>query len=93
MDPYKVRAFLDQFPDAHLHEALRLFLDADAKLKGGSGGRPARTLEDVLLRLCDRAQVTAHPPSTSRGAWVPQPSKARAISNVRTITSGKRTRS
>jgi DNA polymerase-3 subunit delta len=44
MDPYKVGAFLEQFPDTHMHEALRLFLHADAKLKGGSGGRPARIL-------------------------------------------------
>ena len=93
MDPYKVRAFLEQFSDAHLLEALRLFLDADARLKGGSSGRPARILEDVLLRLCDRAQVNAHPPSPSRGAEVPQPVRARTISNVRTITSGKQTRS
>jgi DNA polymerase III subunit delta len=93
MDPYKVRAFLEQFPDAHLHEALRLFLDADAKLKGGSDGRPARILEDVLLRLCDRAQPNPPPPSTSRGSEVPQPVRARTISNVRTITSGKQTRS
>jgi DNA polymerase-3 subunit delta len=91
MDPYKVRAFLEQFPDTHLHEALRLFLDADAKLKGGSGGRPARILEDVLLRLCDRAQPNT--PSPSRGSEVPQPVKARTISNVRTITRGTQTRS
>jgi DNA polymerase-3 subunit delta len=93
MDPYKVRAFLDQFPDAHLHEALRLFLDADAKLKGGSGGRPARILEDLLLRLCNRAQVAVRSPSSGRGAEAPQPMKARTISNVRTITSGKQTKS
>ena len=91
MDLSKVRAFLDQFPDGHLHEALRLFLDADAKLKGGSGGRPARILEDVLLRLCDRAQPNTPPPS--RGSAVPQPVRARTISNVRTITRGTQTRS
>ena len=93
MDPHKVRAFLDQFSDAHLHEALRLFLEADAKLKGGSGGRPARILEDVLLRLCNRAQVNARPPSPARGAEMPQPVRARTISNVRTITRGKQIRS
>jgi len=93
MDPYKVRVFLDQFPDTHLYEALRLFLDADAKLKGGSGGRPARILENLLLQLCNRAQVTLCPPSSGRGTDAPQPMKARTISNVRTITSGKRTRS
>jgi len=93
MDPYKVRAFLDQFSDSHLHEALRLFLDADAKLKGGSGGRPARILEDVLLRLCDRAQVNVCSPSPGRGAALLKPVRTRTISNVRTITSGKQTRS
>jgi DNA polymerase-3 subunit delta len=91
MDPYKVRAFLDQFPEAHLHEALRLFLDTDARLKGGSGGRPARILEDVLLRLCNRAPVNGHSPSPGRNTDVPQPVRARTISNVRTIR--KQTRS
>ena len=86
MDPSKVRAFLDQFPDAHLQEALGLLVDADAKLKGGSGGRPARILEWLLLQLCDRAQGQARPPSPSRGAEAPQPVKARTISNVRTIS-------
>jgi DNA polymerase-3 subunit delta len=93
MDPYKVRGFLDQFPDAHLQEALQLFLHADAKLKGGSGGRPARILEDVLLRLCDRAQGQVHPPTPSRGPEAPKPARARTISNVRTITRRKQTRS
>jgi DNA polymerase-3 subunit delta len=92
MDPYKVRAFLDQFPDAHLHEALRLFLDADAKLKGGSGGRPARILEDLLLRLCNRAAVNVPPPSSGRSVAAPLAMKGRTISNVRTITGGKQTR-
>jgi DNA polymerase III subunit delta len=93
MDPYKVRAFLDQFPDAHLHEALRLFLDTDAKLKGGSGGRPVRVLEALLLRLCGRAQPNVHLPSPGRGRDVPQPVRAKSISNVRTVTRGKQTRS
>jgi DNA polymerase-3 subunit delta len=93
MDPNKVRAFLDQFPEAHLQEALRLFFDTDAKLKGGSGGRPARILEDLLLRLCNRVPATGYSPSPSRNNEVPQPAKARNISNVRTITRGKQTRS
>ncbi len=93
MDPYKVRAFLERFPDARLHEALRLFLEADAKLKGGSGGRPARILEDVLLRLCNHAQVKARPSSPSRVAGPPLPRRTRTVSNVRTITRGKQTRS
>ena len=93
MDPSKVRAFLDQFPDAHLYEALRLFLEADARLKGGSGGRPARILEDVLLRLCDRAQLNARPPLPARATESRQPVRAKTISNVRTITTGKQTKS
>ena len=92
MDPYKVRAFLDQFPDAHLQEAFRLFFDADARLKGGSGGRPARILEDVLLQLCDGVQPNTLPPPPSRGAEGPSPVKVRTISNVRTITRGRQTR-
>jgi DNA polymerase-3 subunit delta len=93
MDPYKVRGVLDQFPDAHLQEALQLFLNADAKLKGGSGGRPARILEEVLLRLCDRAHGQAHPPAPSRAPEASKPVRARTISNVRTITRRKQTRS
>ena len=93
MDPYKVRAFLERFPDTHLHEALRLFLEADAKLKGGSGGRPPRILEDLLLQLCNRAEPNVSPPSPSRGSEVLRPVRARTISNVRTITRGKQTRS
>ncbi len=93
MDPNKVRAFLRQFPDVHLHEALRLFLDADARLKGGSGGRPARILEVVILQLCDHAQACAHPSAPTRELERPQPVRGRTISNVRTITSGKQTRS
>lgn len=93
MDPSKARAFLEQFPDIHLQEALRLFLDADAKLKGGSAGRPARILEDLLLQLCDRVQPDAPPPSSRRGPEAPQPVRARTISNVRTITKERQPRS
>jgi DNA polymerase III subunit delta len=92
MDPYKARAFLEQFPDTHLHEAFQLFFAADAKLKGGSGGRPVRIIEDVLLRLCDRAQVEIRLPPPGRVTEVPQRVRARTISNVRTITRGKQTR-
>lgn len=92
MDPYKVRAFLGQFSEAHLGEALRWFLEADAKLKGGSGGRPARILEQLLLKLCGRAQTDGLSSSPS-----PPPSResvrTRPLSNVRTITSGKRPKS
>ena len=91
MDPAKVRAFLEQFPDIHLHEALRLFLDADAKLKGGSAGRPSRILEDLLLRLCELVRPNAPLPSPRRGSEAPQSVRARTLSNVRTITKRKRT--
>src|SRR5262245_25776552 len=89
MDPYKVRALLDQFPEAHMQEALRIFLDTDARLKGGSGGRPARILEDVLLRLCNREQVGTLVSSSGRGEEGPPPMRARSLSNVRTITKRK----
>ncbi|HKP00016.1 MAG TPA: DNA polymerase III subunit delta [Nitrospiraceae bacterium] len=92
MDPSKVRAFLEQFPDLHLHAALRLFLDADAKLKGGSAGRPVRILEDLLLQLCDRMRPNAPPSSSRRGSDAPQPVRTRTISNVRTITKGRKTK-
>ncbi|THJ24045.1 MAG: DNA polymerase III subunit delta [Nitrospira sp. CG24E] len=93
MDPSKMRILLDQFPDAHLQEALRLLLEADAKLKGGSGGRPARILEDLLLRLCNYTQPNRPTTSPSRGSEMPQPVRARTISNVRTVTREKQTRS
>ncbi|MDH4188242.1 MAG: DNA polymerase III subunit delta, partial [Nitrospira sp.] len=93
MDPSRVRVFLDQFPETHLQEALGLLLEADARLKGGSSGRPARILEGLLLQLCDRTTTTVRLPSPSRSSEAPQPVRARTISNVRTITSAKRTRS
>src|SRR5262245_6755129 len=93
MDPSRVRAFLEQFPDSHLDRALRLFLDTDAKLKGGSAGRPSRILEELLLRLCDRMQPNAPPILPRRGSEVPQAVGARTISTGRTITKGKQTRS
>ncbi len=93
MDPYKVRAFLGQFSHAHLQEALRLFLEADAKLKGGSSGRPARILEALLLKLCDRGSVEGLPPTPSRSAGAPPSNRAKTLSNVRTITTVKWLRS
>ena len=62
MDPTRCEHFSINFPTTICYEAFQLFLDADARLKGGSGGHPARILEDVLLRLCDRAQVSTRPP-------------------------------
>lgn len=91
MDPSKVRGYLGQFSDAHLGDALRWFLEVDAKLKGGSGGKPARILEQLLLRLCDRPQTERRfspqeaPPSR-------QTTRTKPLSNVRTIRSGKRSK-
>lgn len=87
MDPMKVRTFLERFSDAHLQAALRLFLEADAQLKGGSSGHPRMALEKVLLRLCEYVTPAAPeaprrpPASAGRG-------QARTVSNVRTIKSG-----
>jgi len=90
MDPLNVRAFLSRFSEAHLRNALRLFLEADGQLKGGSSGQPKMTMERLLLRLCGSAtggapaEAPRLPPAPSgRGS-------ARVVSNVRTITSGKR---
>jgi DNA polymerase III subunit delta len=91
MDPYKVRAYLGQFSETHLSDALRWFLEVDAKLKGGSGGKPARIFEQLLLRLCDRApsegrsSAPSSPPSR-------EPARTKPLSNVRTVTSGKRSK-
>lgn len=85
MDPYKVRAFVGQFPDAHLQEALRAFLEADGKLKGGSGGRPGMLLDRLILQLCDRPQAEARKAETSSPAPA-GPARARTLSNVRTIS-------
>lgn len=93
MDPYKVRAFLGQFSDAHLQDALWLFLEVDAKLKGGSNGRPVRVLEALLLKLCDRGSMDGPPSSPSRVVGMAPPARARTLSNVRTITTVKRPRS
>ena len=90
MDPWKVRAFLDRFSEPHLRAALRLFLDTDGKLKGGSGSRPRIVLERLLLKLCEdtagrRAEPTPRPPVS------PKRVPARVVSNVRTIKSRNRT--
>ncbi|MBX3301681.1 MAG: DNA polymerase III subunit delta [Nitrospira sp.] len=90
MDPRKVRPFLERFSEAHLQNALRLFLDADAKLKGGSGSRPRMVLEGVLLKLCEESagkqgELAARPPAPPKRALT------RVVSNVRTIKSRNRT--
>ncbi|MDK2741511.1 MAG: DNA polymerase III subunit delta [Nitrospira sp. BO4] len=90
MDPWKVRSFLDRFSEPHLHAALRLFLDADGKLKGGSGSRPRMVLEHLLLKLCEEtAGKRVEPPR--RPPVSPKRVPARVVSNVRTIKSRNRT--
>lgn len=90
MDPARVRPFLNRFSEAHLQQALRLFLETDGQLKGGSSSQPRMILERVLLRLCRDAagpapEMPRRPPAAAgRGS-------ARVVSNVRTITTGKRT--
>jgi DNA polymerase III subunit delta len=90
MDPRKVRSFLDRFSEAHLHMALRLFLDTDGKLKGGSGSRPRMVLEHLLLKLCletagRNSDQTPYPAASPRRA------ATRVVSNVRTIKSRNQT--
>lgn len=90
MDPRKVRPFLERFSEAHFQTALRLFLDTDAKLKGGSGSRPRMVLEGLLLKLCEenagkQGESMARPPAP------PKRTLTRVVSNVRTIKSRNRT--
>jgi DNA polymerase III subunit delta len=90
MDPGKVRTFLNQFSESHLVLAIRLFLDADGRLKGGSGSRPKMILERVLLTLCGESGAkkteTTPPPQVS-----PRRGATRTVSNVRTIKSRNQT--
>ena len=87
MDPIRAAAFLAQFSEGHLHQAFRLFMDADSKLKGGSGGSGKRVLEELLLQLCQRPKPGEKPSSGLDGSL---PRKPRPVSNVRTIRTGKR---
>lgn len=89
MDPMKVRSFLGRFSEEHLQTALRLFLEADAQLKGGSGSHPRVVLEWLLLRLCDFVKRPA-PGEPGRSPSPAERVAARAVSNVRTIKSGNR---
>lgn len=88
MDPARVRSFLGAFTEGHLKEAFGLFLEADAKLKGGSGSAGVRILESLLLMLCARPRNA--PPTDSPTGRPPRPSSARPVSNVRTVRSVKR---
>ncbi|MDF0667777.1 MAG: DNA polymerase III subunit delta [Nitrospira sp.] len=89
MEPWKVRAFLDRFSEPRLQEALRQFLDADGRLKGGSGSRPRIVLERLLLKLCeDNAGRRVEP--SPRPSNSPTKVPPRVVSNVRTIKSRNR---
>jgi DNA polymerase-3 subunit delta len=80
MDPYRIRPFLGQFSETHLREAFRLFLETDQKLKGGSGGKPAMLLDQLMLKLCSRPQPTRSPSPAAPA------SRGRTVSNVRTVS-------
>jgi DNA polymerase-3 subunit delta len=90
MDPWKVRSFLERFSEQHLQAALRLFLDTDGRLKGGSGSRPRIVLERLLLKLCEHAAGRRAEPAT-RPSALPKRVPTRVVSNVRTIKSRNRT--
>ena len=90
MEPWKVRAFLERFSEPHLQAALRLFLDTDGRLKGGSGSRPRMVLERLLLKLCeDIASTQGEPPK--RPPASPKQVPGRVVSNVRTIKNRSQT--
>jgi DNA polymerase-3 subunit delta len=85
MDPYQIRPYLGQFSETHLLDALRMFLETDAKLKGGSGGKPAMLLDRLILSLCDRPRTSEQPPARTAQPN-PAGSRTRPLSNVRTIS-------
>jgi DNA polymerase-3 subunit delta len=90
MDPARANTFLSRFSESHLHQAFRLLMETDSKLKGGSGGTGKRVMEDLLLQLCRRHK---HEEKTVRGPagdLSRRPAGARPVSNVRTIRIEKR---
>jgi DNA polymerase-3 subunit delta len=90
MDPAKATAFLSKFSEAHLHQAFRLFMEADSKLKGGSAATGKRVLEDLLLQLCHRPKRDEAPRSGPPSGVSQRPPGSKPVSNVRTIRTGKR---
>ncbi|MEX5217620.1 MAG: DNA polymerase III subunit delta [Nitrospira sp.] len=90
MDPAKAATLLSQFPDGHMNQAFRLFMEVDSKLKGGSSGAAKRVLEDLLLQLCRKPKAPDKPQPGSTGGAPRKPSGERTVSNVRTIRSVKR---
>jgi DNA polymerase-3 subunit delta len=90
MDPAQAAALLAEFDDAHLTQAFTWFLEADSKLKGGSGASAKRVMEDLLLRLCHRPRLVETCKRSSPSEPVRKPSGLRPMSNVKTIRTGKR---
>jgi DNA polymerase-3 subunit delta len=90
MDPAKAAAFLRTFSDGHLHQAFRLFMEADARLKGGSGGSGKRVLEDLLFQLCGMTNAIGRSAPGTVGESSRKPTGSKPVSNVRTIRTGKR---
>jgi DNA polymerase-3 subunit delta len=85
MDASRVRAFLGQFSDGQLTQAFHWFIETDSKLKGGSGSAPVRVMETLLFRLC------GHPSKQAQvNTAVHRPSGSKPVSNIRTVTRGKR---
>ena len=83
---------LQRFSEPHLRAAFQMFAEADARLKGGSAGRPVRVMESLLFSLCDRPGGAGQRTPESTSVRGPQGGKAggtRPISNVRTIRSGR----
>jgi len=83
---------LRRFSEPHLRAAFQMFAEADARLKGGSAGRPARVMESLLFSLCDRPDGDGQrtPESTTvRGPLRGKAGGTKPITNVRTIRSGR----
>lgn len=87
LPPFKVKAFLGQFPEPRLRGAFLLFLKTDSRLKGGSAGAPARVLEAMLLDLCGGAGQSTPRPDGRSSVRDPQVSGTTPIGNVGTVRS------
>ncbi|WP_447978482.1 DNA polymerase III subunit delta [Candidatus Nitrospira bockiana] len=64
--PFKLRAFLAPFTDAHLQTAFRRFAELDSKLKGGSANDPRVLLDALGIELCGLAQAPKPKPTSTR---------------------------
>ncbi len=90
MQPFKVKEFVGRFPEAHLREAFRLFVETDSRLKGGSATTPTLVLESLLLTLCrlgKESGVKAGGPAAVGRSESPRP--APAASDLRTVRTGR----